>query len=118
MTYYFDMSKSPYRQDREELKALLQQYENLKAGLPNSFIEEDGFERIVEYFEEKEQFTVVLEVCEYAISQYPYSASLLFVKANALIVLRKYDQALEALEQAELLDSNDTTLYILKTEFR
>ena len=116
MTYYFDMSKSPYRQDREELKVLLQQYENLKAGLPNSFIEEDGFERIVEYFEEKEQFTLVLEVCEYAISQYPYSASLLFVKANALIVLRKYDQALEVLEQAELLDSNDTTLYILKTD--
>ena len=110
------MSKSPYRQDREELKVLLQQYENLKSGLPNSFIEEDGFERIVEYFEDKEQFTLVLEVCEYAISQYPYSASLLFVKANALIVLRKYDEALEALEQAELLDSNDTTLYILKTD--
>jgi 16S rRNA (cytosine1402-N4)-methyltransferase len=27
------MSKHPYRQDREELKALLQQFENLKAGL-------------------------------------------------------------------------------------
>ena len=110
------MSKFPYRQDREELKALLQQYENLKSGMPNSFIEEDGFERIIEHFEEKEQFAHVLEVAEFAGSQYPYSASLLFSKANALIVLRRYDEALEILEQAELLDSTDTTLYILKTD--
>jgi tetratricopeptide (TPR) repeat protein len=110
------MSKLPYRQDREELKALLQQFENLKEGMPNSFIEEDGFERIIEYFEDKEQYTPALEACEFAISQYPYSASLLFLKANALIILRKYMEALEILEQAELLDSKDTTLYILKTD--
>lgn len=110
------MSKFPYRQDREELKALLQQYANLKAGMSNSFIEEDGFERVIEYYEDKEQFTLALEACEFAISQYPYSATLLFLKANALIVLRKYTEALFVLEQAELLDSTDTTLYILKTD--
>ena len=48
------MSKYPYRQDREELKELLQQYSNLKNGKRHSFIEEDGFERIVDYFDEKE----------------------------------------------------------------
>ncbi len=110
------MSKFPYRQDREELKALLQQYENLKSGMPNSFIEQDGFETIIGHFEDKEQFALVLEASEFAISQYPYSASLLFLKSNALIVLRRYDEALYTLEQAELLDSTDTTLYILKTD--
>ena len=110
------MSKFPYRQDREELKALLQQYENLKVGMPNSFIEEDVFERIIEHFETKEQFALVLEASDFAISQYPYSASLLFLKANALIVLRRYQEALYTLDQAELLDSTDTTLYILKTD--
>ncbi len=110
------MSKFPYRQDREELKALLQQFENLKVGMPNSFIEEDGFERIIEYFEDKEQYTSALEACEFAISQYPYSASLLLLKANSLIILLKYSEALYVLEQAELLDSTDTSLYILKTD--
>jgi tetratricopeptide (TPR) repeat protein len=110
------MSKFPYRQDREELKALLQQFANLKEGMPNSFIEEDGFERIIEYFEDKEQYTSVLEACEFAISQYPYSSSLLLLKANALIILRKYEEALYILEQSELLDSTDTALYILKTD--
>ncbi|MBC7866423.1 MAG: tetratricopeptide repeat protein [Gloeobacteraceae cyanobacterium ES-bin-316] len=110
------MSKFPYRQDREELKALLQQFENLKAGMPNSFIEEDGFERIIEHYEDKDQFAQALQASEFAISQYPYSASLLFLKSNALIVLRRYEEALSVLEEAELLDSTDTTLYILKTD--
>ena len=46
----------------------------------------------------------------------PYSASLHLIRANALIVLRRYEEALLALEQAELLDHSDTSLYILKTD--
>ena len=61
------MSKYPYRQDREELKALLQQFENLKAGKSNSFIEEDSFERIIDYYDEKEQLNLALEAAEYGI---------------------------------------------------
>jgi tetratricopeptide (TPR) repeat protein len=110
------MSKYPYRQDREELKALLQQYQNLKTGKPNSYIEEDGFERVIDYYDEKEQTALALEAAEYGIRQYHYSSSLLLQKANLLIILRKYDEALNALEQVELLDTSDTTLYILKTD--
>ncbi|RYG08507.1 MAG: tetratricopeptide repeat protein, partial [Chitinophagaceae bacterium] len=110
------MSQFPYRQDREELKMLLQQFENLKAGLPNSFIEQDGFERIVEHFEDKEQFLQALQAVEYGLSQYPHAVSLLFLQANALIVLRRYPEALETLELAEALDGTETTLYILKTD--
>jgi tetratricopeptide (TPR) repeat protein len=110
------MSKYPYRQDREELKALLIQYENLKAGKPNSFIEEDGFELIIDHLDEKEQYKQALEAAEYATEQYPYSSTLQLQKANLLIVLRHYQAALETLEKAELLDSNETSLYILKTD--
>ncbi|MEO7444628.1 MAG: tetratricopeptide repeat protein [Ferruginibacter sp.] len=110
------MSKNPFRQDREAIKQLLVQFENLKNGLPNSFIEEDGFERIIDYYDEKEKFAAALEVCDYAIQQYPYSANLLLMKANELISLRKYPLALDILEEAELLDSSDTNLYILKTD--
>ncbi|MGF2413339.1 MAG: tetratricopeptide repeat protein [Ferruginibacter sp.] len=110
------MSKYPYRQDREELRELLQQYNNLKSGKSNSFIEEDSFERLIDYFDEKEQLSLALEASEYAISQYPYSSVLLLKKADLLIALRQYKQALYILEQAELLDSKDTNLYILKTD--
>ena len=110
------MSKNPYRQDREELKELLQQFANLKAGKTNSFIEEDGFERIIDYFDEKEQFPQALEAVEAGIDQYPYSAALLIKKADLLISLRRYKESLYILEQAELLDSTDSSLYILKTD--
>ena len=110
------MSKYPYRQDREELKELLQQYANLKEGKSHSFIEEDGFERIVDYFDEKEQFNDALEAVNFATEQYPYSGALLIRKADLLISLRNYKEALEVLEQAELFDSTDTSLYILKTD--
>ena len=110
------MSKYPYRQDRDELRELLQQYDNLKMGKSNSFIEEDSFERIIDYFDEKEQLSPALEVAEYGIRQYPYSSVLLLRKADLLIALRRYKEALHILDQAELLDGNDTNLYILKTD--
>ncbi len=110
------MSKHPYRQDREELRELLQQYDNLKAGKPNSFIEEDSFERLIDYYDEKEQLAHALEVSEYATTQYPYSAALLLRKADLLIAIRRYKEALYILEQAEILDGKDTALYILKTD--
>jgi tetratricopeptide (TPR) repeat protein len=110
------MSKYPYRQDRDELRALLEQFDNLKAGKPNSFIEEESFERIIDHLDEKEQLPQALEAAEYGIQQYPYSAILLLKKADLLIALRRYKEALFILEQAELLDSKDTNLYILKTD--
>jgi len=76
------MSKYPSRQDREELKALLNQYNNLKAGRSHSLIEEDEFERIIEYFDEKEQLTAALEAAEFAIEQYPFSSNLLLQKSQ------------------------------------
>jgi tetratricopeptide (TPR) repeat protein len=110
------MSKYPSRQDRDELRELLQQFENLKTGKSNSFIEEDSFERIIDHFDEKEQLPQALEAAEYGIQQYPYSSALLLKKADLLIALRQYKEALYILEQAELLDSKDTNLYILKTD--
>ena len=110
------MSKYPYRQDRDELRELLEQFNNLKTGKPNSYIEEESFERIIDYFDEKEQLPQALEASEYGIRQYPYSAVLLLKKADLLIAMQKYKEALFILEQAELLDRTDTNLYILKTD--
>jgi tetratricopeptide (TPR) repeat protein len=110
------MSKNPFQHDKEELKELLQQFENLKAGKYPSFIEEESFGRIIDYFDEIEQLQQALEAAEYGIVQYPYSATLLLKKADMLLALRFYKEALVALEQAEILDAKDSTLYILKTD--
>ena len=110
------MRNERYRQEREEIKELLLQYENLRAGRPNSFIEQEGFERLVEYYDEKDRFDDAITVCDYAINQYPNTAALLLLKANLLIVTKKYKEALELLNESEALDNLDTNLYILKTD--
>jgi tetratricopeptide (TPR) repeat protein len=110
------MNTYPYRQDREDIKTLLRQFQNLKNGKGDSYIEEDGFERIIEYYEFKESYVAALEVADYAIVQYMYSASLLLKKAAVLIALKRYSEALDALDLSEVLDTSDYTLYILRTD--
>jgi tetratricopeptide (TPR) repeat protein len=109
------MKEHPH-EDQEHIRELLNQYESLKAGRSHSFIEEEAFDKIISYFEEKEQLTKALEAAETAIEQYPYSAMLLIRKADILLGKRQYREALAILDQAALLDSSDINLYILKTD--
>lgn len=110
------MSQSPYRQERDEMNELLALYGNLRAGRSNSFIDEDGFERLIDYFDDQDQLAQAMEASEYAVNQYPYSASLLIKRADVLIASRLYTDALDCLVQAELMDTSDINLYILKTD--
>ncbi|HEX3025454.1 MAG TPA: tetratricopeptide repeat protein [Chitinophagaceae bacterium] len=110
------MRNNPYREDREELKELLQQYQNIKLGRSHSFLEEDAFERIIDYFDEKDDITEALLAAETGLEQFPFSSQLMIKKADMLLASRKYHQALEVLETAELYDSTDVNLFILKTD--
>lgn len=110
------MRENPYREDREELKELLQQYQNIKLGRSHSFLEEDAFERIIDYYDEKDDYNEALLAAETGLEQFPYSSQLMIKKADMLLANRKYHQALEVLETAELYDSTDVNLFILKTD--
>ncbi|MCK9403795.1 MAG: tetratricopeptide repeat protein [Chitinophagaceae bacterium] len=110
------MRENPYREDREELKELLKQYQNLKTGRSHSFLEEDAFERIIDHFDEKDDLPEALEASEIGLSQFPYSSQLMIKKADLLLASRKYKDALQVLELAELYDGSDVNLYILKTD--
>jgi tetratricopeptide (TPR) repeat protein len=110
------MRENPYHEDREELQALLRQYQNLKLGRSHAFIEEDDFDRIIDYYDEKDDFVEALNAAECGLEQFPYSSHLMIRKADVLLALRKYHKALETLENAELYDSKDINLFILKTD--
>lgn len=110
------MKDNPYREDREQLRELLKQYENLKNGRQHSFLEEEAFGKIIDYYQENEDLAKAMEAAHLGSNQYPYSSSLLIKKADILIARKRYHDALKVLEQASLLDNNDITLYILKTD--
>ena len=107
---------NPSREDREQLRELLKKYENFKNGRSHSFIEEDAFEQIIDYYQEKEDLTRAMEAAEIAGEQFPYSSMLLIKKADILLANRRYQDALDILEQASILDGGDINLYILKTD--
>jgi len=110
------MSENFYREDKEEMRELLNQYENLRSGRQHSFLEEDAFERIIDHFDEKDQLSKAMEAAEIGIEQFPYSSVLMIKMADLLLASRKYREALDILEKAELFDSNDINLFILKTD--
>ena len=110
------MKDNSFGEDKDEIRELIRQFQNLKSGRANSFLEEDAFEKIVDYFDDIEDLPQALEAVEMGIDQYPYSAMLNIKKADLLIATRRYHDALDVLNHAELLDSNDINLYILKTD--
>lgn len=110
------MGDNQYREDKEHLQEILKQYENLRLGRAHSFLEEEAFQSIINYYEDRENLAKANEAANLAIDQYPYSASLMIRKADLLLAGRRYQEALDVLDHAALLDNNDTELFILKTE--
>jgi len=110
------MSSFQNRREREEMQELLRIYQNLKAGRSATFIEEEDFERIIDYFDDKDDLASATEAADVGLNQFPYSAQLMFKKADLLIAANQPREALSLLEQAELYDTSDISLYILKTD--
>lgn len=110
------MSGHSNRREREELQELLKAYHALKNGRHIIFLEEEDFERIIDYFDDKEDTQSASEAADVGLEQFPFSSLLRFKKADMLIALRNYKDALQILQEAELYDANDIALYILKTD--
>src|SRR5829696_1974262 len=107
--------KSDPHEDKESIDELLKLYNNLRNGY-SGFIEEEAFEKIIDYYDDKEELSKAMEAANTALEYFPFSSVLLIKKADLLLATRKYNQALETLEKAELFDAKDINLYILKTD--
>ncbi len=110
------MRDNPLGEDKEEIRELVKQFHNLKSGRGHSFLEEEAYEKIIDYFDDLEDLPQAIEAADMGLEQFPYSAMLHIKKADLMIATRRYQEALEVLSHAELLDSNDINLYILKTD--
>src|SRR6187549_803758 len=110
------MKEKPPGKDSSELQEILKRYENLKKGRSNAYIDEESFEKIIDYFDEKEDIGSALEAAEKGAEQYPFSSTMLIRKADLLIATHKYRDALSLLDHAATLDSGDINVYILRTD--
>ncbi len=110
------MKQYPYQEGREDITQLLSDYQNLKEGNINKFLEEDSFIKLIDYFDDAENLVEAMTAAEIALEYFPYSAELMFRKADLLIANRKYQLALDLLDIAALYDNANISLYILKTD--
>lgn len=110
------MSRNPFRHDKDELRELIQLFQQMKSGRSFAYIEEEGFEQIADYYIEKEQYVNALEAAEMGMSQFPYSSTLLILKADILLCLKRFEESVFFLEKAALLDGHNPDLYIVKTD--
>lgn len=110
------MHEYEFSEEFDELRELIQQYENLREGRTHVFLDEDSFEQIIDYFDDQDELNKALQAAECGIEQFPFSAFLLLKKANLLIESKRFKDALGLLDKASLLDAMDINLYILKTD--
>lgn len=103
-------------QEMESITDIIKQYEDLKAGNSGKLPSEVSFEVLIDYYDELQNLHMALEVAVAAREYYPFSAELMIKHADLLIADRKYALALELLEQAKLLNSDDINIYILKVD--
>src|ERR1700741_5079655 len=80
---------------------LLRRYEDVKNGEAASIMEEEAFERIIEYFSQNSNEEQALLACEIARTYYPFSGTILLLKAEILTQAQKFGQAMKVLDEME-----------------
>lgn len=110
----FDFDNEP--EDQLDVLELVRKYENASNRAVTPFFEEEDYEAIIDYYLQQSRFDVAFEVTNKSIAQYPYSAALLFKKAQVYFNLKQLVQALEALDMAEIYDSSEIDIYMLRAE--
>lgn len=106
----------PLSEGKREIEELLAQYNDLRKGNAPTYLEEEAFEQIINYFEAQEAYKKAMQAVDIAIEQFPYSAALMVKKADLVLNNKEYYEALEILDKAVIFDNSDIDIYILKTE--
>ena len=98
------------------LEETLRKYEEVKTGESVSILDEEEFERVIEYYFQNSNEEQALLACDIARTYYPFSASVLLLKAEILTQSQKYGQALKALEEMEQYDNNNIDAVLLRSD--
>src|SRR5947207_2086730 len=97
-----------------DIRATVARFEEMLNKSTSHFFDTNTFEHICNYYEQKEQWTKALQVLDYAIEQHPFSSLFLVKKAGLCIYYRKFKEANELLDKADLLDPSDWSIAVLR----
>lgn len=100
----------------DAMDELLQRYEQVKRGEAAGMMDEEDFERIIEYFFENSNDEQAMLACEIARTYYPFSSSVLLLRAEILTQSQKYGQALKALDELDQYDQHNLDAVLLRSD--
>lgn len=102
--------------DETDLVELIELFEHFIETKEQHFFDEEALERILGFYEMRHDFEKMELVANYAIEQNPYSSEFLIRKAELLLQKKEYTACLEWLEKANILDSRDIDIYLIKSD--
>ncbi|MEI8278543.1 MAG: hypothetical protein WCG87_02200 [Bacteroidota bacterium] len=105
-----------FDEESGSIDELLQRYEKVKAGESISIMGEEEFERVVEYYFQNSNEEQALLACDIARTYYPFSGSILLLKAEILTQAQKFGQALKALDEMEQYEQNNLDAVLLRSD--
>jgi tetratricopeptide (TPR) repeat protein len=107
-----------YDENADELNVsdLVHQYESLLSEGKSIYFESDNFQDLIDYYEEQFDYNKALQVVNYALVHYSFSAVFHIRKAQLLLEEDSIDEANDALKIAKLYEPNNIDVYLTEVE--
>ncbi|MDH3650387.1 MAG: tetratricopeptide repeat protein [Saprospiraceae bacterium] len=106
-----------YNSDHDHsLIVLVNEFETMSQEGNVSFLEEQDFAKLINYYEKEFLFEKAIEVADYALNQYGFSADFHIRKAQLFLATRKSEQAMSILDKAEVFAPAELEIHILRAK--
>ncbi len=102
--------------EASELEDLLRRYQDVKNGAATGILDEDEFEQVIEYYFQNSNEEQALLACDIARTYYPFSSSILLLRAEILTQSQKFGQALKILDEMEQYDQHNLDAVLLRSD--
>ncbi len=98
-----------------ERNDLIRKFEGMLRNKEAIQLPEEEYEDIITFYSEKAKFGEALKACNLAIKQYPFVSDFKLEKAQLLLFMGSYEQALELIDEVSLLQPYDLDTNLIKS---
>lgn len=102
--------------EHDAMDDLLVRYEQVKRGEASGMMNEEDFERVIEYYFQNGNEEQALLACDIGRTYYPFSSTILLLRAEILTQSQKFGQALKMLDELDQYDQHNLDAVLLRSD--
>ncbi|MCR9286597.1 tetratricopeptide repeat protein [Saprospiraceae bacterium] len=102
--------------NKQAIFDLVSRFEDMCQNGKVSFLDEQSYHMLINYFQEEYLIDRALDVVDYAIAQHNFSSEFYIRKAELLIDYQREELAMGALDKAEILAPNELKIPLMRAE--